>query len=319
VAPSKIDLSVNLTEGAANLVFSTSPRLEILRSTGTGVLLMKVGLAATSKRILVANSSGVRTHTLPVHTTSASVAVETGDIVYLDISVAGNYTKMMRGTRTKVTWTPYVALPRVYDVAYGSVPGTYAVAALGFTGAVDRTPYEFYGTLPADVQSTNVNPDSLVTVQGVDVPTPEYALIRCRAVGEYPPVMPAIGWYAGQTFTGQVKFNFYALRKRQASHGEMDVWFSTDSAFPEYLLAQPYRALKRDARSYRADHLSTDANRSVYQASTSLDGAALPNVYVAPSDGQVISSKADTAQIVRESKVFNKLRVDAGISQNVVD
>jgi len=244
--------------------------------------------------------------------------VQPGDYLLLDITAHGSFTKRIRNVSTVVSWEPLIQIPRLFDTVYATVSGTYSINAVGFTGAADRTGYAFYGTLPADTFSTTVNPDSLVTVIGVTVPTSEFALVRNRAIGEPPPEIPSgIQWYGGQTFTGQVQFNFYSLRNKQASHGEMDVWFSTPGDFPTYLLAQPYRALVRDNRSYRCNDSMLLATRNVFAAATGFGGAQLPNVYSDPVSGQIISSKASSFAIRKGATKLYRVKQDTGIAQRV--
>jgi len=318
VAPGKTDLGSTLTDGVAALKFAFGPRLDILTVSSTGVLVVDVGLPSVNKRIIVRRSMGELVYDLPIHTTSKAIAVQPNDRLLLDISAYGSFTKRQRGMSTVVRWTPLIDVPRVFDTSYVTVSGTYAINAVGFTGVTDRTSYQFFGTLPSDTTSSVVNPDSLVTIQGVDVPTAEFALVRSRSVGEPPPGMPSgIQWYGGQTFTGQVQFNFYALRGKQGSHGEMDVWFGTAGDFPTYLLAQPYRALVRDTRSYRCDASMLLATRNAFAAATGLGGAQLPNVYAEPVTGQVVSSKASSFAIRKGATTLYRIRQDTGIARHV--
>ena len=318
VAPGKIDLGSTLSEGLVALKFAFGPRLDIMTAPSAGVLLVDVGLPSLAKRVIVNRRTAEVVYEIPANTTQVVISVSAGDRLILDISAHGSFTKRLRNISTVVRWMPQIAIPRLFDTAYGSVTGTYAINALGLTGATDRASYQFFDTLPSDTAVSVVNPDSLVTIQGVDVPTSEYALVRCRSIGEPPPGMPdGIQWYSGQTFTGQVQFNFYTLRGKQASHGEMDVWFSTAGDFPNYLLAQPYRALVRDSRSYRCDGAKMLASRNAFTASTGLGGAQLPNVYADPLTGQVVSSKASSYAITKASTKFYRLRQDTGIANQV--
>lgn len=318
VAPLKVDVGSTLTDGVAALKFAFGPRLDILIAASTGILVVDVGLPSLSKRIIVQRNNAELAYDLPAYTTSTAIPVQPNDRLLLDISAYGSFTKRLRGISTVVRWTPLIDIPRVYDTAYGSVSGTYAINAVGFAGVTDRAGYQFFGTIPSDTTSSVVNPDSLVTVQGVTVPTTEFALVRNRTIGEPPPGMPSnIQWYAGQTFTGQVQFNFYALRGKQGSHGEMDVWFSTGGDFPAYLLAQPYRALVRDSRSYRCSSSTLLATRNAFAAATGLGGAQLPNVYAAPATGQVVSSKASSFAIRKGATTLYRIRQDTGIARYV--
>lgn len=318
VAPAKVDLGSTLTSGAIALKFSTRPRMDITTISSTGILVLDVGLSTINKRVILQRNMAETVYNVPVHATTVTVSVQPYDRLLLDISAYGSFTKRLRNISTLVRWMPQIQIPRLFDTAYVSVSGTYAINALGFTGPTDRTSYQFYGTLPADTLSSVVNPDSLVTVQGVDVPTPEFALVRNRSLAEPPPGMPNhVQWYSGQTFTGQVRFNFYALRNKQGSHGEMDVWFSTAGDFPNYLLAQPYRALVRDSRSYRCDSSKMLATRNAFAAASGFGGAQLPNVYAEPSTGQVVSSKASSFAIRKGAATLYRKQQDTGIARNV--
>lgn len=317
VAPSKVDLGTTLESGASAVKFVHTGRMNFLRSVSSGALTITVDLPLLNKKIVVQRGQTYVDYPMPVGVTSVDVTVQPGDSLLLDVSVYGGFTKRLRNLSTLVRWTPKVAIPRLFDTAYGSISGTYAVTAVGFTGPTDRMPYQTYSPVPFDAEVTTVNPDSLVTIKGVGVPTPEYALVRCRSVGEVLPVLPSgVDWYSAQTFTGQVEFNFYALRNKQGSHGEMDVWFSAAGDFPEYLLSRPYRALRRDTRSYRCDS-PTAASRNSFAASASIDNAALPNVYADATTGQVISSVASSFYIHKGSATFTKQRQDIGISRLV--
>lgn len=318
VAPVKVDLGTTLSSGVAALKFAFGPRLGFLISPSTGILTVDTGLPSLNKRVVIMRGMAELVYQLPAHITSVNVPVQPGDRLMLDIAAYGSFTKRLRNISTVVRWTPYIQIPRLFDSAYGTISGTHAISALGFTGPTDRTSYQFYGTIPADTLSSVVNPDSLVTVQGVTVPTQEYALVRNRAVGEFPPPMPGhIQWYGGQTFTGQIQFKFYSLRNKQASHGEMDVWYTTPGDFPTYLLAQPYRALVRDSRSYRCDASMLLATRNVFAAATGFGGAQLPNVYAEPTTGQVVSSKASSFAIRKGAATLYRLRQDTGIARQV--
>ena len=59
------------------------------------------------------------------------------------------------------------------------------------------------------------------------------------------------------------------------------------------------------------------ASRNAFTASTGLGGAQLPNVYVDPATGHVISSKATSYAVRIGGVTYNRGRQDTGIALNV--
>lgn len=117
-----------------------------------------------------------------------------------------------------------------------------AIRAVGFTGLTDRSEYAFYGTLPADVARSEVNPDSILTVTSQGT---EYVVIRARGITDSPPALPVRSrWYAQDTpLVGPWVFKLYAGREDAGQNGDMDVWVEQSGTLPNGFFVNDYQSL----------------------------------------------------------------------------
>jgi hypothetical protein len=229
--------------GQKSVTFTT-PRVFLFTCEEGGQVDFDFGLTDLAKRIIVIRGGETFRHEIKIGNTKRIVTLVAGDNVYADIgNQIGILSDRTRNKRTVIKWRPIISLPRQYHTAVLTTTGTNMVTGLGFTGRTNRDNYTRFETLPADVEQVFPNPDNIVTVQ--DATSPEYALVRTRAVGDPVSSLPGnTEWYAGQVLNDSLTFRFYTSREEQGAHGEMDVWLNNDGAFPVFFKVDPYRTLR---------------------------------------------------------------------------
>jgi hypothetical protein len=143
-----------------------------------------------------------------------------------------------------VTWKPWVPRPRLYAAGTLYPASPTPIRSVGFTGLTDRSEYRFYGTLPVDITASEINPDSILTVQSAGA---EYVLVRCRGINDSVPALPYPStWYGSNTpLAGPLVFKLYAGREDAGFNGDMDVWLGEEGELPHILAANPFQSLVR--------------------------------------------------------------------------
>jgi len=299
--PQRIDDWMDgLTEGRATISFKLAADALIYTSTGTGQMMFLFSLPGVRKQ-MVRDRNGVQTVYSPgIGGSRQTVALIPGDRVYLRIMDAyGRLPLQFRHRRVPVRWHPLPFLPRLYETATVDYTGSTAIRALGFCAYTSQGVYTFYGTLPFNGSMTGpVNPDSLVTVTAQD--GQEFNLLTVRATGDvnmFP--LSSLPWYSGQALNGPFTFKFYAAREAFGAHGEMDVWFDTNGAFPTYLRAGSFDALELSGTFYRKDAAPTDTSRNSYAVvdATAVATIIWPYVYVDTFTGQIITANLNVPAI----------------------
>lgn len=320
VSPSVVDSGVSgLSEGNSRILFRQAGRKRISTVSGAGDLQLAFASAAVAKSVLVYRGGAlVASYPLSVSESKLTIPVLSGDDLWLDVSSGGRVPAKMVGASVVASWAPVVRLPRVYDT--GTVSSSGSVKAVGFCGLTDHQSYVFFGTLPAENMTGDVvNPDTLVTVQGSG--SPEYWLVRSRAIGDLTPSAPTgVFPYAGETLNSPMVFKFYAVREVQGAHGEFDVWLGANGTFPAHLKLDDFRVISASGTSYQRDAQIGDTSRNNVVVTGSPTGIRLPRMFVA-DDGQLISSDADgvtEAAVYIGNKLFTSTgQVDTGLSSQI--
>jgi hypothetical protein len=310
----------NLASGSVRFGLQTSALVPLLTVPDDGVLEFRISYPASNyhKQITVQRGSNSIKYEMGVGIESVQIPVRTGDRVSLDYF---QFSRMLQSVSGEVTWTPIVVLPRLYDTFTVPNSDSTSLRAIGLTGLTKRSPYAFYGSLPADVATSFPNPDSFITVQGTL--TSEMVVVRTRAFGDYTSDIGGRSWYAGQSINGPLTFRFYASREKQGSHGEMDVWMDTDQPFPDMFKVTPWKALAKAPGAYRRNALVGDTSRNALRVDLngSLTDLVDPQVYAGLIDGERISvGSPDHPALIWNNKLFiASLVVDHGLSCNIID
>lgn len=283
VASEKSDDGENgLTQGNSTVSFSKDRTTQTLIQSvpASGRLEIGVFVTGVTKRLVLTRAGSDTSYSLGQGENRVFLDVQSGDRIKLEVN------RVARPVSGYVRWKSSPLSFRKYDEVVLNYVGTTAVSAVGFCGLSSRTPYVFYGTLPAQVYATYPNPDTYLTVQGAA--GPEYVIVTSRAAGDRIPAGPnGTTDYAGQSVSGPLTFRFYTGRGAAGAHGEMDVWLDTPGQFPVTLAAGRYSLLVRSDGWYRRSAQVGDTRRS--SLTVALPGVPynLPSIY-ASSDGDVI-------------------------------
>jgi len=248
-----------------------------------GRLEIQVLLKGMVKKLVVTRSGTDTVYNLTQGDNNVFLDVHAGDRLRLEIAkthvrVAGS-----------VKWKSAPLSLRRYDEVTLNYVGTTAVNAVGFCGLAARTPYVFFGTIPALDVTTYPNPDTYLTVQGAT--GPEYVLVTSQAVGERLPVGPDnTTAYAGEGVVGPLTFRFYTGRGAAGAHGEMDVWLDSPGQFPNALAAGRYSLLVRPDDWYRRTAQVGDTRRSSLTVEAADAEIRLPRILVSPVGYQIVAT-----------------------------
>lgn len=297
---------VRLTRGGAALFLTVA---------GTGLLRVTPGRTLYSKTLVRVRGGATVNYPLGPYTTYQDIPVEPGDRLFLDMRLAtGRLAKGFVGARVPVSWTPIVAMPRLYDTIVFDPGGARVISALGFCGRTAREPYAFYDALPASGNYANpANPGGIVTVQGNgDV---ERLLINHRITGA-PDNQHAFASYAGTSLANPMTFRFYAHTRNVDGHGEMDVWTDVDGTLPAYLGVDAARVLVYTGSSYARTAEALDVRRSELTVLPNADSNFLPAVYVA-LDGELRTVQSQAGSVVLDGKSFARVVADPGLSHTI--
>lgn len=162
-----------------------------------------------------------------------------------------------------------------------------AMRAVGFTGLTDRSEYAFYGTLPADVAVSEVNPDSILTVSSQGT---EYILVRARGITDSPPATPPQSrWYAyDQPLVGPWVFRLYAGREDAGQNGDLDVWVEEAGPLPDYFEVNAYQALMRIGTPPLTNRPPEIERNSLRVIGTGVNLRRFPSAYVASGGDRIV-------------------------------
>jgi len=222
-----------LTTGSVSFSAHKQTEEMILVSPGTGELLFTIRPSGHTKQLISYRGGSPMIFDLAAGVEAAVISVIPGDIVTLRLYSS-------KKVHFSVSWKPFVDYPRLFQT--GTLSGTTAIRSIGFTGLTTRSPYQFYGTLPADVTLAEVNPDNILTVTAQGT---EYVLIRAQAMSDAPAALPLHSvWYDGtSTLAGPLVFSLYGGRKETGLAGEMDVWINTAGTFPGAFKVSDWKTL----------------------------------------------------------------------------
>jgi hypothetical protein len=288
VIPETYDSGQNgLTDGRADVCVSAGGKEHYLfTSAGTGTIEFDFYSPGGKGVLLRYRNSTVTAY--PAQSSSTSIDVIPGDKILFRIAT-------YKTVIVSVCWKPVVAKPRVY--AQGSItPGSSTpVTAVGFTGLTDRSPYSFYGTLPADVQVSEVNPDCILTVTAQGA---EHVLIRTRSVTDVAPSLPSgAAWYANQALTGPLTFRLYAGRENAGQNGDMDVWLGTPGVLPDAFSMSQYKAIVKVSTTTLTDRVFNVTRNSLRVISSGQVASHVsPSDYIA-SDGDRITVQPSNSTV----------------------
>jgi hypothetical protein len=316
-APQVIDSGVGqMPRGSANVTF-TKPRVFLFSVLQGGQIDINFGLADFAKRIVVLRSGQTIRFEIGIGNAAVIASLVAGDQVYADIGNAvGMLSDRTRNKRTTIRWTPIIYLPQVFDTVVLNGTGSNSILALGFAGITNRSSYTLLQPLPKDVEQELPNPDNVLTVQASG--SPEYVLVRTRAVGDPVPQLPGnTQWYAGQAMSGPLTFRFYTTREDQGSHGEMDVWLSSETGqFPLYFKVDDFRSLSRKTPLRRVDHVLGDISRNSLRVVDNGTQYHWPSEYVSLT-GERISAYVNSGTVSYEDTRFIRVGPDSGISSSI--
>lgn len=283
------DGETGLAPGQVTIQFDSNHRSQtIIQSVSApGRLELTVGVTGTPKRLILTRGGVDTVYNLTQGVNRTFLDVLAGDRLRLELAtIRANTAKMSGRVSGYAKWKSVPLSLRKYDEVSFDYVGTTAIKAVGFCGLAARTPYEFYGTLPAVEASVYPNPDTYMTAQGAT--GPEYVLVTSFASGDRIPSGPAgTTTYAGQSLPGPITFRFYTGRGAAGAHGEMDVWLDTPGQFPVALAAGRYSLLARPDDWYRRDDQVGDTSRAALTVAQNGVIYTLPGVY-ASADGKTV-------------------------------
>lgn len=251
---------------------------------GTGVLEVIVTPVGGDRQILRYRDGTATVYDLNSGVSGRKIPVVPGDRLVLRAYAP-------KRKQFTVNWRPFVPRPRLY--ASGTVAGSFnsRIRAVGFSGLTDRSEYQFYGTLPADLAVSEVNPDTILTVvsQGQ-----EYALLRVRGVHDPACALPTLYWYGStQTLPGPLEFRLYAGRETTGQNGDLDVWLDFDGTFPAAFSVSLYQGLIRPGNPPRTNRTPDAERNSLRVISTSqLPQHRWPSAYIASDGDRIVVATA---------------------------
>lgn len=283
------DGETGLSPGQATIQFDSNHRSQVVIQSvsAPGRLEIHVGVTGTPKHLILTRSGVETSYNLTQGENRMFLDVLAGDRLRLELAtIRANTAKVSGRVSGYVKWKSVPLSLRKYDEVSLAYVGNTTIKAVGFCGIAARTPYEFYGTLPAVEASVYPNPDTYLTAQGAS--GPEYVLVTSFASGDRIPSGPAGSTtYSGQSLTGPITFRFYTGRGAAGAHGEMDVWLDTPGLFPIALAAGRYSLLVRPDDWYRRADQVGDTRRSALTVAQNGAVYTLPGVY-ASTDGKTV-------------------------------
>ena len=271
-----------LTAGSVRVLLTKSvAEYPVMAVAGTGTLNFRLS-TSTGSKVLVRYRQGIPfSYELNPGVGEQKIEVLPGDRIAFRMYAPK--------TSVLISWTPWVPRPRLYASGTLSYTGTTPINALGFTGLTDRSEYAFYGTLGADVESTEVNPDSVVTVVSRGV---EYVLLRARGISDTPCALPKNSvWYgAGTPLVGPFVFRLYAGREDAGQAGDMDVWINQAGTLPDSFQAGPYCQLIKNGDLVTTSRVP-EVERNSLRVTATTPFYRSPSVYVSiPGDRLVLTA-----------------------------
>lgn len=303
VAPEKVDDGVNgLNSGEVSLSFNSFKTVQdLIHSVPASGRLSVTTHVPGLKISIVQNSAGTETvYELPRFDNAVVLDVTYGDWLRVEPTATLHGAHKIQGNiGGYAKWKSAPLSFRKFDEVELSYDGTTAINALGFCGIAAKTPYVFYGSLPAVSTSAYPNPDTYTTVRG---PTgQEYMLVTCSTSGDVVPTgLDGVIAYSGQSVVGPLTFSFYTGRGNAGAHGEMDVWLDSAGTFPDALAAGAYSLLVKPQDWYRRSAQIGDTRRSSLTVAAEGETYTLPGIYVS-SEGNVRVASGSIAPTITAS------------------
>lgn len=284
----------------------------------SGRLLLTVDVAGVQKNLILARGGVETPYVLNPGESKVYLDVQTGDAIQLEAkSSRPNRPNASGKISGYVTWKPSPLPVRQYDEAVLNYVGDTAVKAVSFCGLSSRTPYVFYGTLPAFEENTYPNPDTFLTVQGAS--GPEYVLVKSQAYGDrVPPGPDGSEAYAGQSVTGPLTFRFYTGRGEAGAHGEMDVWLDSPGQFPDALAYSHYGVLTRPDNWYRRTAQAGDTRRSSLNVALPGSYYALPGIFASDQGNVLVVGGVTGDTVVSNGTTYSLTGTAYGLAYRVI-
>lgn len=321
VAPAKSDDGESgLRPGSTTITLdSTRPTATLIQSVpANGRLEIAINITGHKKRLVLTRGGSDTIYRLGQGANTVYLDVQAGDRIWLSLDATrANWAKVSSRVTGSAKWRSAPQGFRRYDEAVLNYVGTTAVNAVSFCGLASRTPYVFFGTLPAIDETTYPNPDTYLTVQGAY--GPEYVLVTSRTSGErLPPGPNNTVPYDGQGVVGPLTFRFYTGRGAAGAHGEMDVWLDTPGQFPDALATGPYAVLLKPEAWYRRTAQVGDTRRSALNVA--LPGAyyGLPGVFASDLGDVVVSDGPLAASVVSNGTTYDLTGTAYGLAYQVI-
>jgi len=273
------DGAAGLIEGHATVIVSKNVvEQPVLVVPGSGTLEFIVSVSSNDKQ-LIRYRAGVPTRfPMRLGTFVTKMDVRAGDQI--------NFRMYAKRATIHISWKPWVPRPRLYATGTLYPTAPTPIRAVGFTGLTNRSEYAFYGTLPADVSMTEVNPDSILTVKASGV---EYALVRARGITDSVPALPfPCVWYGSNTpLVGPLVFKLYSGREDAGGNGDLDVWLAEQGELAPIFAANSYQSLVR-----YGDPLPTNRVPEVERNSLRVVDSAFtyrwPSAYIANNGNRLV-------------------------------
>lgn len=321
IIPEKVDDGESgLKPGVATVTFDSTRRTQtIIQSVAaSGRLEFTVNVTGHRKRLVITRFGTDTVYDLGSGVNQLFLDVITGDKIWMELLIAkANVVKFAGRISGSVRWKSAPLSLRNYDETTLAYVGTTAINAVGFCGLAARTPYVFFGTLPAVDETVYPNPDTYLTVQGAT--GPEYVLVTSFTTGDRIPAGPNnTVAYSGQGVVGPLTFRFYTGRGAAGAHGEMDVWLDTPGQFPEALAAGRYSLLVRPEDWYRRTAQVGDTHRSALTVPIPGDSYTLPGVYASDLGSVVVAEGPLADSIISNGTTYDLTGTAYGLAYQVI-
>jgi hypothetical protein len=320
VSAEKIDDGeTGLKSGQVSVAFDSTHRTQMIIQSvpAPGRLELQIAVVGIPKRLVLTRGSEI-VYNLTQGENRLFLDVESGDRLHLELaSLRAGAAKISGRVSGYVKWKSSPLALRRYDEVTLDYVGTTAVNAVGFGGLAARTPYFFYGTLPAVEISVYPNPDTYLTVKGAT--GPEYVLVTSHATGDRIPLGPnGTTIYAGEGVVGPLTFRFYTGRGSAGAHGEMDVWLDTPGQFPAALAAGPYSLLMRPDDWYRRTAQVGDTHRYTLNVAQNGVSYTLPGVYASVEGNVVVVAGVPQSTVVENGTAYDLTGTAYGLAYQII-
>ena len=321
VSPEFTDDGENgLQSGMATISLSKSkPSSTIIQSVpAAGRIELSVVVKGYRKNVIRTRGGVDTAYRLSPDQSQLFLDVEAGDRLRVELdAIRAGIARPTERVSGHSRWKSAPLSYRVYDQTTLHYVGTTSVNAVSFCGLSARTPYVFFGTLPAVTETSYPNPDTYLTVQGAS--GPEYVLVTAHATAERVPVGPDdTVAYAGESIVGPLTFRFYTGRGAAGAHGEMDVWLDTPGVFPPVFAAGDYAALSRPETWYRRDAQVGDTRRSTLRVAQQGHYYTLPGVYASDMGDVIVAEGPLASSVTSSGTVYSLTGTAYGLAYSIV-